>query len=346
MPLSPLDRDLQLFAVELFERAGGAADWPEPELPGTAVVPREVALAAQLPGDEFTLDRTAAPGTLQVGLAGEFLEAAGRVLAAAIPREGAFVIRERHLTSRELGDKIDQAFGWQNARAKYRTAEPALVEYQLWTLWATLRSEDLWENLIRLGVNAESGAVVDLPNVFHEPDLIGESRPSLTGEPASYPTVLTEAKRRLQTASADFVQRTEQRLERDRKRIQSYYRALSREAGGSKRKTATPLTPEEIEARKRAVELELRRKLAELQENVALRAELRPVTLARVHLPALVAPVTIQRKQAFREYKLYWNSLLRKFEPLACSRCRRATYTATFTNDTVDLLCAVCAPVI
>jgi hypothetical protein len=118
---------------------------------------------------------------------------------------------------------------------------------------------------------------------------------------------------------------------------------LLREADGSKRRAAAAPTPEEIAAKKRAVDLELRRKLAEMNENYALRAVLRPLVLARVRIPALVVPVVIQRKQAIREYRLYWNSLLKKFEPLSCSRCRRSTSSATFSNDTVDLLCATCA---
>ena len=73
-----------------------------------------------------------------------------------------------------------------------------------------------------------------------------------------------------------------------------------------------------------------------------MRATLRPVTVARVRLPALVVPVVIQRKQAMRGYRLYWNSLARQFEPLACSRCRRPTFVATFTNETVDLHCKAC----
>ena len=39
MPTSALDRDLQTFAVELFERSGGVADWPVLEVPGSVVVP-------------------------------------------------------------------------------------------------------------------------------------------------------------------------------------------------------------------------------------------------------------------------------------------------------------------
>jgi hypothetical protein len=343
MSATALDRDLQAFAVELFEHSGGAADWPVLELPGSAVVPRNVVTAAQLPGEEFSLDVTAAPGTLQVGLGGEFLDVAARVLDVAVPRDGSFRIPERYLTKRDLSDKIVQTFAWQNARARYATAEPALVEYQLWTLHGSLRSEDVWETIFRVSVNAESQAPVTLPEVFQEPDLLADEPVNAPEDPVTYPTAVAEGRRRLIAESIEFVRRVDLRLERDRKRLQDYYRALSREADGSKRRAAAVLSPEEIAAKKRAVDLELRRKLAELNENYALRAELRPVVVARVRLPALVVPVVIQRKQAIRDYRLYWNALLKKFEPLSCSRCRCSTFSATFTNETVALLCAPCA---
>ncbi len=41
-----INRDLQAFAVELFEHSGGIADWPEIEVPGTAVMPVKVAKVA------------------------------------------------------------------------------------------------------------------------------------------------------------------------------------------------------------------------------------------------------------------------------------------------------------
>jgi hypothetical protein len=388
MPATALDHELQAFTVELFERSGGVADWPEPDLPGSVVIPPELAASAHLPGEEFSLAATSVPGGLQVGLAGEFLDVAARLLDSAVPREGRFCIPDRYLTSRDLTDKIGQTFGWQNARAKCQPAEPALVEYHLWTLFGSLRSEEVWESIFRMALNAESQAIVELPDVFAEPDVIadgpddalpadaslgaapeapggtapllktenrklktgdappvqpGGTAPGTSGEPFTYAAVVAEGKRRLIAASAEFVHRIEQRLERDKNRLHDYYRALSREAGGSKRRATAIPSADEVAAKKRAVDLELRRKLAELNENYALRATLRPVVLARVRLPALVVPVVIQRKQAFRDYRLYWNSLLRKFEPLSCSRCHRATFKATFTNDSVDLLCAACA---
>lgn len=345
MSTSALDRNLQAFAVELFERSGGIVDWPAPEVPGSVVVPPAVASAAALPGDEFSLATSAGSGGLQVGLGSEFLDIAARVLAVAVPREGSFCIPERYLTSRDLSEKLVQTFGWQNARAKPGTAESASIEYHLWTLVGTLQSEDVWEGLFRVAVNSESLAVVDLPDVFQERDLVAARADAAdeAHEPRSYATAIAAGKRQLIDASADFIRRIEQRLERDRKRLHDYYRALSREADGSKRRTAAPLSPEEIAAKKRAVDLELRRKLAELSENYALRATIKPLVVARVRLPVLVVPVQIQRKQAVRRYRVFWNSLLKKFEPLACSRCLRATYSATFENETVDLLCSACA---
>jgi hypothetical protein len=307
------------------------------------VAPLDVATAAHLPGEEFSLSVAAGPQTLQVGLAGEFLDVTARVLEVAVPRDGSFCIPDRYLTSRDLTDKIAHSFGWQNARAKCGTAEPALVEYHQWTLHGSLRSEDVWESIFHVAVNAENQAVVELPDVLREPDLLADRPPAAPDDPNTHATAIAEGKRRLVAESAGFVGRIEQRLERDRKRLRDYYRALSREADGSKRRTAVVLSVDEIAAKKRAVDLELRRKLAELNENYALGAGLRAVALARVRLPALVVPVVIQRKQATRHYRLYWNSLLKKFEPLSCSRCRRATFSATFENQTVDLLCLACA---
>ncbi|MBI3840291.1 MAG: hypothetical protein HY288_20400 [Planctomycetia bacterium] len=338
-----LDRELQTFAVELFERSGGVADWFTPDAPGVVVVPSNLAAAALLPGEEFSMSTVVAPGTLHVSLAGDFLDVAARTLDVAVPRDGSFCIPERYLTSRDLTDKIARTFAWQNVRAKCRAAEPALVPYHLWTLHGSLRSEDVWEGIFHIAVNEETRATVELPDVFQEADLLGDEAASAPGEPSTYTAVIAEGKRRLIAASADFVRRIDQRLERDRKRLQDYYRALSREADGSKRRAATVQSPDEIAAKKRAVDLELRRKLAELNENYALRAQLRPLVVARVRLPALVVPVVIQRKQASRDYRLYWNSLLKNVEPLACSRCYRATLSATFTNETVDLLCTSCA---
>lgn len=342
MAAADLTKDLHAFALDLFERVGGIADWPAPDAPGSVLVPPAVAAAAHLPGEEFALSTTVGPGSLHVGLASEFMETAGKLLEAAVPRAGAFRISDRRLTGRDLSDKILQTFGWLNARGKCGAAEPVDVDYEQWTFHGSLRSEDVWEGLLRVSVNVASRAVIDLPDVFAEPDLRGDDRDGERPPPSTYAAAVATGKKLLTEASAEFVRRIEKRCDRDRKRLEDYYRALSGEADGPRRRTAAPPSPEEIAAKKRAVDLELRRKLAELNENYALRAVLQPLILARVRLPALVVPVAIQRKQAIRTYRLYWNVLMRKFEPLACSRCLGPTFSAAFADETVDLLCPAC----
>jgi hypothetical protein len=337
-----LNRELQTFAVELFERSGGVAEWSSPEDLGSVVVPPALAASAHLPGEEFSLSAAAAPQGLHVSLASDFLDVASRTLAVAVPRDGAFCIAQRHLTSRDLTEKITRSFVWQNSRATCGAAQPALAAYHVWLLHGSLRSEDVWDGTFRICVNEESGATVELPDLFQELDLVGDETGQAPSPPSTYGTAIVEGKRRLMAASSEFVRRMDQRLERDRKRLQDYYRALSREADGAKRAVAAP-SAEEVAAKKRAVDLELRRKLTELNESYVLHAEVRPVSVARFRLPVLIVPVVIQRKQASRDYRLYWNSLIKGFEPLACCRCRRATFSATFTNETVDLLCTPCA---
>ncbi len=338
-----LDRELQAFAVELFERSGGAADWPVPEAPGEVVVPPELAAAAGLPGEEFRLSTAPESGALHVSLAGDFLDVAARTLDVAVPRCGSFCIAERYLTTRELSDKIAHTFTWQNARGICGPAEPTSAAYHWWTLHGSLQSEDVWESLFQFAINAQSKAPLDLPDAFQEPDLRGCEPGEKRGESSTYAAAIAEGKRRMKAASAEFIHRLDQRLERDRKRVRDYYRALAREADGSKRRAAAPPSSDEIAAKKRAVDLELRRKLVELNEHYALCAVLRPVVVATVRLPALVVPVLIQRRRASCKYHLYWNSLLKNFEPLACTRCHRATFSATFTNETVELQCDSCA---
>jgi len=197
-----LDRELQAFAVELFERSGGAADWPSPDDPGTVVVPPALAAAAELPGEEFTLGAAPRSAAVHVSLVGDFLDMAARTLQAAVPREGAFAVADRRLTNRDLTDKIEKTFTWQNARAKCREAEADFANYHLWTLHGALRSEDVWEGVFNFGVNAESRAIIELPDVFREPGLTGAEPAGDAGEPSTYAAAVAEGKRRLITAAA------------------------------------------------------------------------------------------------------------------------------------------------
>jgi hypothetical protein len=367
MTTTAMERDLFAFATELLERGGGAVDWADPHEPGEAIVPADLVRNAQLPGEEFSLalGATRVSCGMQVSLASDFLDVAARILTETVPNTGSFCVGDRYLKKRDLEEAIGQTFDWPNARVRCSgEAAATRVEYHQWTLHARIQSDDLWESLVSVTLNSASGAVLNLPNLAELNDLApAESgdrvesgdREEATGDggddvhvPSHAPPQDTESlalkfgRTRMLEASADFVRRIEQRLERDRKRLQDYYRALSREATPKTRKGVTPPSAEEIAAKKKAVDLELRRKLGELAERYALRAELRPLVLLRVLVPALAVPLLVQRKQATRTYTVYWNSLLKKFEPLRCVGCCHPTSVVHFANDTVDPYCPTC----
>ena len=197
MSATALDRDLQTFAVELFERSGGVADWPVPEVPGSVVVPRECGDRRPSAGRRVFAGRGDGPGN-PAGRSRGRVSRRGGTRARGGRAARRFVLHPGALPHQPRPDGQNrQTFAWQNARAKCRTAEPALVEYHLWTLLGSLRSEDVWEAIFRVAVNAESQAIVELPDVFQEPDLRGEEPASAADDPVTYATAIAEGKRRL-----------------------------------------------------------------------------------------------------------------------------------------------------
>ena len=71
-------------------------------------------------------------------------------------------------------------------------------------------------------------------------------------------------------------------------------------------------------------------------------AVLRPIVLAEFRIPAVAIDVEIQRKAEKRIFRVYWNAMLKKMEPMSCSRCLRTSFNFWFTNDSVDPLCSAC----
>jgi hypothetical protein len=142
--------------------------------------------------------------------------------------------------------------------------------------------------------------------------------------------------------AGEFIARMEGRLGRDRKRLRDYYNAMLREANARKTRSRhmesaedTEAGKTEIDAHKRAVDLELRRKLIELDQRYAIEATLRPLALIRTEIPVMRVRLEVIRKQAKRIHDFYWNPLLKHFEPLPCSCCLTESFALAFSNEKV-----------
>jgi hypothetical protein len=341
MTAGTLQHEVCEFVTRLLESSGGVVEWSAPDEEGTALLPREVAALLHAPVDEVALSARPKPGAVCVSLASDFLELSAGVLDAAVPRVGVFRAPERNLKRGDLQESVDRAYGWLNARVRVRDGMPRVAEYHTWWFHGLLKSEDSWETRAAVTLNARTLVEVDVPDPLELFGLEQADAPpaDLSGTLAR---AAASARRRVLESAAPFLARMDDRRRRDQKRLRDYYNSLLREAKTPSKRLKVPPTPEEMESKQRAVQLELRRKLAELDERYVVEATLRPIVVLRTLAPVLAVELNVQRKQAVKLHTVYWNSLTRQFEPLACSQCGAPSFSLAFTNDDVQPLCAAC----
>jgi len=337
----PVQQQLHAFATALLERRGALVEWPAASQAGVAILPPEVAAEVGVSDEVVPLACEAIDKGLCISLAGDFLDWAGQLLDAE-PRVGNFRVRELYLKRKDPDEGVRRAFTWLNAKVKVREARAVIIEYHTWWFSGSIHSEDHWETQFALTLNADSGVEVQIPDPLGLWEL--EPQPAESSvAPSSHQRAAAAARRRLQRLAAGFLERMDARLARDRQRIRDYYQALLREADQKKTRGHALPDPEKRAAKKRAVDLELRRKLSELDERYAMQAALLPVVVIRTQLPVLAVDLSVFRKQAHAVRTVYWNPLLKQFEPIACSRCGEGTFTVAFSNEDVEPLCATCS---
>ena len=337
---SSIEQELRTFATKLLERRGGLVEWGQDD-EGTAMVPAELADSLGTDGEIVRLSTRPGGDGLCLSLATDFLDTASRLLELE-PRVGTFRVRELYLKRGDLYEAVNRAFSWLNAKVRLHDTRTVRVEYHTWWFHALLVSEDRWETRFPITVNARSGTEVELPELLDLWEF--EPHPAAVGQPPpTYQQAAQRAQLRLRELAAEFFDRMDGRLQRDRKRLREYYNALLREAHHKKARGQTKPDPEQQQARQRAVKLELRRKTTELDERYAMELTLEPIVLTRMELPALAVDLSVQRKRAKRIHTVYWNPLLKQLEPICCSRCGYGTYGVAFTNEDVDPLCAKCS---
>jgi hypothetical protein len=335
-----IQEDLRAFATYVLDRRGALVDWPADAAEGTAVVPEEVAAAVGA-GEVLPLSMQPGREGWCVNLATDFLETAGRLLEAE-PRIGSFGVGELYLKRRNLDEAVRRAFTWLNAKVGLADTRADDVEYDTWWFRASLASEDQWETQFPVTINAATGAEIELP----DPLGLWELKPRPAQErkpPSTYERAVARAILRVQASADEFLCRMDARVQRDRRRLREYYGALLREADPKKPRGGVKPDPEKIAARKRAVDLELRRKLAELDERYAVSATMEPLVLIHTMLPTLAVDLSVHRKRAVRRHTIYWNPLLKQLEPICCSRCGSGTFSVAFSDEDVAALCVECS---
>lgn len=336
---SPIADRLREFASRLLERRGAVVDWRAESDQGLALLPSTV---AQTLGCLEILPL--APDTdspLPISLTSDFLDRA-EPLVLAEPQVVCLRVPEAYLKRSDMSEPVARAFTWLNARVRVQAAEPTRVEYHTWYFLATLDSADRWQQVVRVNVNASTGAEVPLPDLMDAGAAPVEPGDLPAEHPCTQLSAVRTTLRHLGLQSQPFVERLEGRLGRDRQRLQDYYRALLRDDDQRAERRVTEQDSASKAAKTKAVELELRRKLAELDERYACRLDLTPLALVRTNCPALEVRCHVLRRSAARTIPIFWNALAKELEPLCCSRCGVSTFTLAFSDDKLATRCAAC----
>ena len=338
--MSTVNQRLHAFAQSLLEHKGALVDWPDDAPDGIAILPQPLARALAAPESlHLTHDASAhAPGQWPVNLATDFLERAEPLIAAE-PREARFRIPELYLKKSPMDQPVARLFKFPDARVRVLSAAAARVEYHCWHFHASLGSEETWEELFHLTLNPHTGAAVDLPDPLAIMEAVEtpDADPLCTADPAR---ALRLAALVAQSLAAGFIARMESRIDRDRSRLREYYNALLEESSASRART--PAEVADQAPKRRAVELELRRKLLELDQRYALRTHLVPAALVRLDMPALRVTCEVSKRHAAAELSLFWNPIRKELEPLACSSCGQNILTVCF-NAALAPVCVTCA---
>lgn len=341
MSHTDVQADLARFATAMIEQSGGMVDWDDDAEVATAMVPLDLAESLGQHDEAFAISMEPREDSLVLSLGGEFIDLASRTLKHFVPNVGTFTSQESPIRKTEFASAVEAAFGWQNARCRVIEGRPLLVPYHAWWFHVTLQSEETWESIVPITLNAKSGVQIDIGADLQSGSLKPSDEP-VSGTDTTLHTAATIAQAKTLHDATAFFDRVDSRRKRDQKRLHDYYRAMRLETTESNRRAKVVPTKEEAAARVRVIELELQRKLAELDERYEFSAVLRPIALAEIHIPTVCIDIEIQRKAAKRIFRVYWNSILKKMEPMVCSGCHQPNWNFWFTNDTVAPFCGAC----
>ncbi len=130
------------------------------------------------------------------------------------------------------------------------------------------------------------------------------------------------------------------RRDRERDRIDQYFRSLTSET----RKPRRSVAPSAVEARVAALRAEHAAKLRDLGARYTLRVRLEPVALAALAVEVAEVRFRVRRRKRERELTLSVPPAARAPDALACAACPFTTRAPVVCDDALHMLCESCAP--
>lgn len=286
------------------------------------------------------------PAPRLVGYQSELLEGLGRLLVGHGAVTAAALVEPLPLKRLDLERDIERALALQNAVYKVQHQEPATVAYLLCHFKYAALSDERHEGMISLAVNERTLQVVTglselLPELSLTPELPNDA--DAADLERVYAQACRAAQSLMQDVLADFVRSMNRRLNRDVQHVTEYYHAMAQEIATPRhKKSLTAEDQEHAQARLRATELELERKIHDLQAKYALTVRVEPVGVMRLFVPVMLVSLTVLRRKWTVPLALAWNPLLRELERVTCAGCLRPSKSIFICDEQRHAVCPTC----
>jgi hypothetical protein len=186
------------------------------------------------------------------------------------------------------------------------------------------------------GLVPNFGALLDARQLVASPPLSASAMAALA------PAVQAGFSHLSEWTSAEFISRQQQRFDRDRARMHTYFHDMREEL--RLRVLHGKLTPEAAAERLGAIDRDEQAKLDVLKGRFALHASVRPIGWLSVALSAAAVEVRLRRRKVERSLALEFDPLTRQLVPPPCDGCWRPTLNPNACDAALHLLCEVCAP--
>ena len=278
---------------------------------------------------------------------GEWLERLGRLVPAESLVAGARLRAPLAAPPLDAAAMLERELVIQNGI--YRLVEDfsARASCFFFTFQYTVESDERHLGMVTVCLNASARSLPPQPET-----LLRAIRDQTEDDPAFsvpvealaqiYPAALRAAEVETRKLITGLQETARRRLERDARRIDSYYRDLGAQIEKRiVRRSGDPLAAEKERSRLRATELDRAAKLEDLRRKYSLRIRLEPAAVLAVVLPVREISVRLIRKKQERARRFHWNPVLGLLEPPLCDHCLGRAHPV-YLCENIHCLCREC----
>ncbi len=239
---------------------------------------------------------------------------------------------------------VRETFSPQNGLIRVENSVPALTPYVLFNVNYTAEAAEKRLGMVSFWVNGITGVTgVSLG------DALWWTVDRIAPPPIAEMTALNyaqlcqiAAQHSEQLIEGELIpwrQKNQRQRQRDEKRIRDYYQDLSGEIKGKIHKRNLEGEDKERElARLKATQLELKRKLQDLQERSRLEVSAQFHSALIVWLQTVHINCQLIRKKQQREIVAVWNPYQKKVEPLRCEQSHNPVTSFYLSNESLQII--------